>query len=145
MSKNRAKVDKAVSGHPGLFDTELSEGAFDILFGLKQLMSREMRDCGKDRYQIAAEISRLTQRDVSKEMLDKYVSSDPAYRPPGDMLVAFAHVVGSLGVFRYLLEPLGSEVVNPEDVNFLKLARLEEQKRQLDSEIMQVRAKCGIK
>lgn len=145
MSNRKAKIDTGLSAHPGLFDTGLSEGALDVLLGLKQLMSREMTECKKDRYQIAAEISRLTQRDVSKEMLDKYVSADPAYRPPADMLVAFCYVVGSREIFRYLLEPLNAEVVDPDEMKYLKLARLEEKRRQLEAEIQQVRSQCGIK
>ena len=145
MSNRRNKADTGISAHPGLFDTGMSEGALDVLLGLKQLMSREMSACNKDRYQIAAEISRLTQRDVSKDMLDKYVSSDPAYRPPADMMVAFCYVVGSRQTFRYLLEPLNAEVVDPTEMKYLKLARLEEQRRQLEAEIQQVRSQCGIK
>jgi hypothetical protein len=132
----------------GLFDTGLSEGALDIILGLKQLMSRLIAVCGKegkDRYIIAAEISRLTLRDLSKEMLDKITSSDPAYRPDAVMLAAFCHVVGSLEPFHYLLEPLGAEVVTAGDMKFLKLARLEEQRRKLEHEILIVRSQCGIK
>lgn len=143
MSNRTRKNDRAVSREPSLFDTTLSEGTFDLLFGLKQLMSKEMS--GHDRYLIAAQISRLTSRDLSKEMLDKYVSSDPAYRPPADMLVAFAHVVGSLGVFRYLFEPLDADVLNPEDKDLVELARLTEQRLTIDSRIMQLRNKRGLK
>jgi hypothetical protein len=143
MSNRRQKIDPAVSKQPGLFDTSLPEGSLDVLLGLKQLMSREMN--GHDRYLISAQISRLTGRDLSKDMLDKYVSSDASYRPPSDMLVAFCHVVGSLEVFHYLLEHLDADVIGPEDVKFLKLARLEEQRRRLDGEIQQLRTQCGIR
>ncbi len=145
MSKVSRKTDRALSAQQGLFDTALPEGTFDILLGLKQLMSREMSACGKDRYLIAAEISRYTGRDISKDMLDKYVSSEPAYRPPGDIFVPFCHVVGSLEVFRYQLEFLNADVLNPEDRDLVRLARLEEEKRRLDTEIMQLRAKRGIR
>jgi len=143
MLKRIAKTDRYASNQQGLFDTGLPEGSFDVLLGLKQLMSREMN--GMDRYMVAAHISRLTGRDLSKDMLDKYCSSDAAYRPPADMFVAFSHLVNSFGVFKYLLEPLGADVIGPEDLKFLRLARLEEQRRQLDAEIAQLRTKCGIR
>lgn len=143
MSKRNAKTERGLSAQPGLFDTTLPEGAFDVLLGLKQLMSREMN--GADRYLIAAQISRLTGRDLSKDMLDKYVSSDTSYRPPADMLVAFCHVVGSMGVFRYLLEPLEADVLNPEDKDLVELARLTEQQVTINQRIMQIRSKRGIK
>lgn len=145
MSKAKRGIEKGSSSQGTLFDSGLSEGSLDIVLGLKQLMTLLIRGCGKDRYIITAEISRLTLRDLSKEMLDKITSSDPAYRPDAVMLTAFCQVVGSLEPFSYLLDPLGAEVVTASDMKFLKLARLEEQRRQIEAQIMQVRAQCGIK
>ncbi|HAM41249.1 MAG TPA: hypothetical protein DCP69_07890 [Candidatus Omnitrophica bacterium] len=143
MSKRMTKIDRALSTQQGLFDTTLAEGSLDMLLGLKQLMSREMN--GSDRYLVAAQISRLTGRDLSKEMLDKYVASDAAYRPPADMLVAFCHVVSSVRVFRYLLEPLGRDVLEPEDKDLVDLARLQEQHRDIESKMLEIRRKRGLK
>lgn len=145
MSKRKPGIETNRSDQGNLFDAGLSEGSLDIILGLKQLMSRLISACGKDRYIISAEISRLTLRDLSKEMLDKITSSDPAYRPDAVMLAAFCQVTGSLEPFHYLLEPLGAEVVTAGDMKFLKLARLEEQRRKLEHEIQIVRSQCGIK
>jgi hypothetical protein len=142
MSNKKARSDKGLSTQQGLFDTTLPEGAFDMLLALKQLMSREMN--GADRYLIASQVSRLTGRDLSKEMLDKYVSSDSSYRPPADMLVAFCSIVGSLKVFSYLLEPLGSDVLYPEDRDLVKLARLQEQHQEIELQMMEIRRKRGL-
>jgi hypothetical protein len=142
MSNRKARIDKRVSTQQGLFDTTLVEGSLDVLLGLKQLMSREMN--GADRYLVAAQISRLTGRDLSKEMLDKYVSSDTSYRPPADMLVAFCHVVGAMKVFSYLLEPLESDVLYPEDRDLVKLARLQEQHQEIELQMMEIRRKRGL-
>ncbi len=108
----------------------------DVALGFKQSLSRAIAGCGKDRYLIAAEISRATQRDVSKEMLDKYTSSDAAYRLPAEVLPAFCHVTGSLEPFRYLLDPLGSDVLNPDDRDLIELARLQEQQKAIETKIM---------
>ena len=142
MANRKSKIDKGLSTQQGLFDTTLSEGSLDVLLGLKQLLSREMN--GSDRYLIAAQISRLTGRDLSKEMLDKYVASDASYRPPADMLVAFCQVVGSLKVFRYLLEPLESDVLYPEDRDLVQLARLQEQQREIEAQMLEIRRKRGL-
>lgn len=144
MSKHRRQIEAGVSAQCSLFDSGMSEGSLDIILGLKQLMSRLIAACGKDRYMIAAEISRLTLRDLSKEMLDKITSSDTAYRPDAVMLLAFGAVVGSQEAFSYLLGHVGGEVVTAGDMKFLKLARLEEQRRKLEQEIMTVRKQCGI-
>lgn len=143
--KRNQKLDERLSAQACLFDTEVSEGTFDISLGFRQCLSRTMRDCGKDRYHIAAEVSRLTSSSVSKEMLDKYTGSDTAYGMRAEVLPAVCHSIGSLDPFRYLLDPLGSDVLNPEDRDLVRLARLEEEKRKLDVEIAQLRAKRGIR
>jgi hypothetical protein len=142
MSNKKAPSDKGLSKQQGLFDTTLPEGSFDMLLSLKQLMSREMN--GADRYLIASQVSRLTGRDLSKEMLDKYVSSDSAYRPPADMLVAFCSVVGSLKVFSYLLEPLGSDVLFPEDRDLVQLARLQEKHQEIELQMLEIKRRRGL-
>lgn len=144
MSKRPIRTEMALSAQGSLFDTGMGEGSLDIILGLKQLMSRLISACGKDRYMISAEISRLTLRDLSKEMLDKITSSDTAYRPDAVMLLAFGVVVGSQEPFSYLLGHVGGEVVTEGDMKFLRLARLEEQRRRLEQEIMTCRKQCGI-
>ena len=145
MSKATRKIDKSISGQQGLFDTGLAEGSLDISLGFRQGLSRAITECKKDRYQIAAEISRLTMRDMTKEMLDKYTSSDQAYRFPAEALTAFCHVTGCVEPVNYLMVPLGMGVIGPTEMKFVKLSRLEEYKRTLETEIMQLRSQCGIK
>lgn len=145
MAKIAAGKDKALSGQRGLFDSGLSEGALDIGLGLRQCLSRTITESRLDRYFIAAEISRLTKSTVSKEMLDKYTSSNPDYCIRCEILTAFCQVVGSLEPFRYLLEPLGSDVLNPEDKDLIEMARLQEEERKIQTRIMQIRAKRGLK
>ncbi|MDD2319138.1 MAG: hypothetical protein PHO83_03705 [Geobacteraceae bacterium] len=145
MSKRNTKLDESLSVQKLLFDTEVAEGIFDISLGFRQCLSRTIHSCRKDRYQIAGEVSRLTQGSFSKDMLDKYTGSDTSYGIRAEALPAVCHTLGSLEPFRYLLEPLGSDVLNPEDRDLVRLARLEEQKRNLDAEIMQLRAKRGIR
>lgn len=145
MSKANREIEKGMSMQPTLFDNGMAEGALDIDLGHRQCLSRAMSACGKDRYQIAAEMSRLMATTISKEMLDKYAASDPHNGMRAVMLTAFCFVTGTLDPFHYLLEPVGAEVVTAGDMKFLKLARLEEQKRKLESEIQLCRSQCGIK
>jgi len=145
MSKRHSLQDNLLSRQPGLFPTEIAEGSLDIELGFRQNLSRLMHSCGKDRYQIAGEVSRLMRRDLTKDMLDKCVGSDTAYALRVGALPAVCQVVGSLEPFRYLVEPLGADIVNPEDRDLYRLARLEEQRRHLELEINNLRSKCGIR
>jgi len=145
MSKRNAKITEALSVQPDLFSNGMEEGALDIDLGHRQCLSRAMQNSGKDRYQIAAEMSRLMATTVSKEMLDKYSASDPHNGMRAIMLTPFCFVTRTMDPISYLVEPLAAEVVTAGDMKFLKLARLEEQRRKLEQEIQIVRSQCGIK
>jgi hypothetical protein len=145
MSNHHHKKHPAVSAQPELFDNSLAEGTFNVSLGFRQTVSSCIRGCGKDRYQIAAEVSRLIGYSFSKDMLDKYTSSDHAYGLRAEVLTALCYVIGSMEPFRYLLEPLDADVLNPEDKDLVKLARLTEQRLTIDNEIMQLRTKRNLK
>jgi len=143
MAKGSGKNATAISGQQGLFDNGPAEGSLDIVLGLKQLLSRLLR--GHDRYLVAAQISRATLKEVSKDSLDKILSSDPAYQPTAVVIVAICKITGSLEPFQYLLEPLDSDVLNPEDKDLIELARLQEQERIIKSKMDSIRAKRGLR
>ena len=111
MSKRRSQIDTGLSNQGSLFDTGGSEGLFDVLLGLKQLMSKQITASGQDRYDIAASVSRMTLRDMSKDMLDKLTSSDPAYEPGVLKLAAFCVSTGSFAPFRYVFKLVNREVI----------------------------------
>jgi hypothetical protein len=143
MSKRTLKVDSSLSKQQALFDTDLAEGSLDIVLGLKQLLSRLLQ--GYDRYLVAAQISKATLKDISKDSLDKLLSSNPDYQPSAVQVVAICKIVDSLEPFRYLLEPLDSDVLNPEDRDLIELARLQEQERVIKAKMDQIRAKRGLR
>lgn len=59
MSNRTTKISKGMSMQQELFSSGMAEGSLDIDLGHRQVISRAMSNCGKDRYQIAAEMSRL--------------------------------------------------------------------------------------
>lgn len=144
MSKRKQQKGYSSSGQQGLFDTGLEEGALDISLGFRQCLSRTISASGKDRYHIAAEVSRLTKSNFSKDMLDKYTGSDASYGIRAEVLTALCYVLGSMEPFRYLLEPLDADVLNPEDKDMVKLARLQEKRKEIDLEIMELSRKRGL-
>ena len=145
MANRKGHADKGPSMQPELFDNCVAEGGLDIDLGFRQCLSRSMSGCGKDRYQIAAEVSRLLKATISKEMLDKYSASDPANGMRASALTAFCFVTGTFEPFHYLLEPLGSEVLNPEDRDLIELARLTDQRKTLDQKIALLQTRRGLK
>lgn len=144
MSKRKQQAGYSTSAQQNLFDTVMEEGAFDISLGFRQCLSRSISTCGKDRYHVSAEVSRLTRSNFSKDMLDKYTSSDASYAIRAEVLTALCYVTGSMEPFRYLLEPLEADVLMPEDRDLVELARLHEQKKSLDTRIMEISRKRGL-
>jgi hypothetical protein len=145
MSNRNHLKDAALSAQCNLFDTGLPEGSLDVALGFRQCLSRVLHSCGKDRYHVAAEVSRLMGWSFSKDMLDKYTGSNQEYGIRAEALTALCHVTGTMEPFRYLLEPLGSDVLNPQDRDLLDLARLLEEQKRIETQIMQIRAKRGLK
>lgn len=143
MAIRKAGNDTGLSKQQPLFDSGLEEGSLDIVLGLKQLLSRLLR--GYDRYLVAAQISKATLKEVSKDSLDKILSSDPAYQPGAVQIVAICAITGSLEPFKYLLEPLDSDVLDPADKDLIELARLQEQERIIKGKMDAIRSKRGLK
>jgi hypothetical protein len=126
-----------------LIDTGLSEGEFDLGLGLKQLLSSELR--GIDRWTVAAQLSKSTGIEISKEILDKRLSSDPAHQMYAIHIPPVSRLIGNLKPFQYLLDPLGSDVLNPEDRDLIELARLQEQSKIIETKMMEIRARRNLK
>lgn len=121
-----------------LFATDI-EGSLDIDAKLRECLSNLLRGCGLSRYQVAARVSELLGRTVSKEMLDQYTSSKPDFRIPAVVLHALCHVLGSVEPFKILLNPIGCDVSTPEESKYMRIAKLEAQKAELDRAIENIR------
>lgn len=142
MSKRKGQIDIRLSKQMALIDTGLPEGSLDISLGMKQSLSRQLQ--GMDRWMVAAQISRATCKEVSKDMLDKVLSADPAYQPSMLQVIGITAVTNDFTTFRYCLEPLGSDVLDPEDRDFLEVARIQEQIKALEAEKMRILKTRGL-
>ena len=142
MSKRQHKNATAISEQMALIDTDLPEGSLDISLGIKQTLSRSLQ--GYDRWLIAAHISRATSKDLSKDMLDKVLSSDPGYQPSFLVVTAIAAITADLETFRYGLEQLGSDVLDPADRDLIEVARIQEKIKLLEAEKMRILKTRGL-
>jgi hypothetical protein len=145
MSNKKKELHSGLSKQGSLFDIEIAEGALDVDLALRDALSRALASCRDSRYQVAAKISELTRHNLSKDMLDKYISSNTDYDFKAKDLAAFCAVTGSLEPFRVLLAPLGCEAVDPEDSKYVKLAKMNQNKARLLGEIARLEQELGIK
>jgi hypothetical protein len=143
MANHNGPKDTSISKQQALFDASLEEGSFDIALGLKQQLARDLK--GLDRYMVAAQISKAMLKDISKDTLDKKLSSNPDYQPGIIEVAVICKLTGSLEPFRYVLETLGSDVLNPEDHDLLELARLQQQERVIKAKMNTILTRRGFK
>lgn len=140
------KVSPVTSVKQGtLFDNEISEGSHDVGLEFRGALSKALAACKDSRWQIAARISEAARRNISKDMLDKYIYSDREYALRAEDLPAVVAVTQNVEPVRVLLTAVGCEVITPDDVPYVRLARLIEQRNRLDREIAQLESSSGIK
>jgi len=145
MIKTKNVLHSTVSNQGILFDTSLSEGSLDVALSFRAALSKIFTKCKDSRYQLAGKLSELTRRNISKDSLDKYTSSNLDYALRAEDLPATIAVTGSLEHIQVLLDPVGCSVVTPEDNRLLKLARLTQQRNHLSLEIAKLETELGVK
>lgn len=145
MTIKKKDLHRLLSTQQVLFDTQLSEGDLDVSLAFRDAVSKALRRTNVSRYQIAGRISELSRHNVSKDMLDKITSSNLDYGLRAEDLPALIMATGSVEPAEVLLNPLGYEIVSPEEGDYVRIARLEKQRSQLDAEIAKLRTKAGIK
>ncbi|MDD5106087.1 MAG: hypothetical protein PHC49_10770 [Desulfuromonadaceae bacterium] len=144
MSNQSAKKDKGMSAQQNLFDTELSAGSLEHLsLGIKQRLSKMLQP--RDRYIVAAMISRSTGIEVKGSVFEKILSSDPQYQPTMVQVVAACKLAGRFDPFEFSLEELGAGVLTAEDMPLIRLARKRMELERLEQECAQLEAQCKIR
>ncbi|WP_447978122.1 phage regulatory CII family protein [Candidatus Nitrospira bockiana] len=82
---------------------------------LRAALATAIKGCALSRYHIAAAVSELMARDLSKDMLDKYCAeSAEAHRLPAELVPALCVVTGSRGLLEILAEATGCTLVSVE-------------------------------
>jgi len=95
-------------------------------------LSDTLKRCPRDRYQVAAEMSRLLGREVSKHMLDAYsAESRDAYNFPLNYVAAFEVATESLSLTNLLAKLRGCRVLVGKEALLAELGKIEKEKSAL--------------
>lgn len=79
-----------------------------LIHAIRAAMAASIKRSPLSRYQLVGVMSELLDRDISKDMLDKYTSdSAEAHRPPADVLAAFCLATNSIEALDVLAESVG--------------------------------------
>lgn len=115
----------------------------DITLALRASLVKAIKQCSLSRYQIAAQISELISRDITKEMLDKYCAeSAEAHRIPAEIIPAFCLITGSRAALDLLAQAIGCTLLGPEEAQALEIVRLRMEKTELEKQIKKLEKKA---
>ena len=119
-----------------LFDiptpSEPIAGNLDLDMALREALSDALKHCDKDRWEIAAEMSRLTGRDISKYMLDAYTGESRSdHNFPYRYASAFEAATGSYCLTNLLAKCRGCKVLVGEETLLTELGRIEQMEVEL--------------
>lgn len=103
----------------------LTPGAWRFRGEISNVMSEAIKACSKDRYQIAADMSRLLGREVSVNTLDKYTSeASEDHIPNLETAIAFDAATEQLALANLFASKLGCRVLPGKESLQAELGRL---------------------
>ncbi len=119
-------------------------GTHDYRIEVSGLVSAVLQEAGRDRYAIAADMSRLMGSGVTKNMLDAYSSEArdeqnlPLYRVP-----ALEAACGTHAITAWLARVRGARLSIGREALEQQLGRMQAQHDHITAEIKRVRRKLG--
>jgi len=144
MSNHSNRKDNNISGQLSLMDGEIEIGSMEHLsLGIKQRMSKMLQP--RDRYMVAALISRVTGVEVKGSTFEKVLSSDPSYQPTAIQMFAACRLAGQFDPIEFGLSELGAGVLTAKERPFLMLARKIQEREILDQEISVLESQCKVR
>ncbi len=122
-------------------------GSLSCRAQIAAIMSDVLADCATqkiDRYDVAANMSRMLGRDISKYMLDAYTSeSREDHTPPLDTAIAFDLATGGISLLKFYAELLGCRVMIGRDVLLTELGRVTQMKKELAEQEREIKKHLG--
>lgn len=110
----------------------MTAGAWRFRTEIAHAMGEAVKACSKDRYQIAADMSRLMGREISVNTLDKYTSeASEDHLPNIETAIAFDAATEQLALVGLFAAKLGCRVVPGKESLLTELGRIEQMKGEL--------------
>lgn len=143
MAKLKKKID---TGQVSLFDVierieaqqraaseaKDTPGRLNIDATLREMISDALKHTKLSRYEVAAEMSRLIGREITKSMIDSWsAESKENHRFPLAYLNAFCEATGDKSILRFIAEKAGGYFIEGADALYTELGRIERMKRDL--------------
>lgn len=121
---------------------------------VKEAMRQAIKKCGLSREQVVDRMNELARvdglttggraREISIDLLEKWLSNSVDHLIPWKLLPIFCHVVNSIDPIRPLIALLDAQVISREEWTMLEWAKAEKERRQLRKRQRWLEGKIGI-
>lgn len=119
-------------------------GAYDFDQELRHKLSDLLKSTPLSRYEVAARMSELVGREISKNQLDAWTAeSRPGWRFPLEYLPALESTCETHEITRWLADIRGCRLVKGEDALIIELTRLEREEGELKRRKRQLQKYLG--
>ncbi len=144
MNMTRPSRTIADPAQVSFFDTPSPVAGPELSTRLREALAEALASAketaGRDRYAVAAEMSRLMGRDMTKNMLDRYTApSADEWRFPLEALPALIAATGDTRIVTIIVEACGFKAMPGEATAIAELVALELQSRALKKRIAAAR------
>lgn len=107
-------------------------GRLNISATLRELVSLALKRTRLSRYEVAAEMSKLLGREITKSQIDSWsAESKENHRFPLAYLNAFMDSAGDKTILRLLCEKAGGYFIEGEDALYTELGKIEKAKEEI--------------
>lgn len=118
-------------------------GGLDIALAVRETLTDMLGATavqGHDRHEVAARISRLSNHEISKHMLDRYTApSADGWRFPLEALPALVQATGDYRLLELVAEKCGCRVYRGEEAMLAEIGALTMQERNVKARLIDLR------
>lgn len=123
---------------------EPAPGALDIGTQLRGLVSALLKDCPLDRFEVAAVMSRLLGREITKHMLDSWTAeSREGWRFPLEYLPALEEALQTHALTAWIADLRGCRLLVGREAIDAEIGKLERLRDEAGKKIKQLKAAMG--
>ncbi|WP_404991361.1 hypothetical protein [Cupriavidus pauculus] len=118
-------------------------GSLDVAMAVREALANSLAAAtagGKDRHDIAAQVSRLSNHDLTKNMLDRYCApSAENWRLPAEAIPALVVATGDFRLLEILAAACGCKVYQGEAAKLAEIGMLTMQQRLIADRLTEAR------
>lgn len=120
-------------------------GSADFAFSLSNLVSKILKECDFDRYEISAQMSRLTGKDISKNMIDAWSSPGRVdHNLPFYLVPVFEEVCSTHALTNWLANKRGGRVAYGKETLNAEIGKLERIREETNRKIRSLKKVMGV-